>query len=146
MLSTTAEYALRAVVYLARHEGEGPVQALELADATDVPLSYMRKVLHELGRAGILHSTRGKHGGFRLGSAPERISLLDVVSRFDRITDRRSCILGRTECSDRDPCPVHEHWKATSERVAAFFSGTTLADVVEDVVGGRSRRKKPRGP
>ena len=132
ILSATAEYAVRAVVHLARDGEGGPVQAQALARATDVPLSYMRKVLHELVRAGILESTRGKHGGFRLAMPPEKLQLLTVVSRFDRIRPGRRCLLGRQECSDQDPCPAHDRWKAAAEEVANFFSETTVADVLGD--------------
>jgi Rrf2 family protein len=132
VLSATAEYALRAVVHLAR-QGEGAaLQAKELAEATDVPLSYMRKILHELARAGVLDSTRGKHGGFKLAVDAEALVLLEVVSRFDRLGRGRRCLLGRQECSDRDPCPVHDRWKAAAEHVATFFGETTVGDVLND--------------
>jgi Rrf2 family protein len=132
MLSQTAEYALRAVVHLARHPDEAPIQAMDLAAATEVPETYLRKVLHELTRAGVLQSTRGKRGGFRLAVPAERLALLTVVRRFDPITDRRKCLLGRYECSDAHPCPAHRRWKSTAERIAAFFGKTTVADVARD--------------
>jgi Rrf2 family protein len=139
ILSQTAEYALRAVVHLARHATEGPVQALELATATDVPENYLRKVLHELARAGVLRSTRGKRGGFQLALPPERLTLLAVVARFDKITERRRCILGRPECSDTHPCPMHQRWKSTAEQIARFFGDTTVADVA---LNGRATRPR----
>jgi Rrf2 family protein len=132
ILSQTAEYALRAVVHLARHPDETPIQAMDLAAATDVPETYLRKVLHELVRAGVLQSTRGKRGGFRLAVPPERLTLLTVVRRFDPITDRRRCLLGRQECSDARPCPAHHRWKSTAEKIATFFGKTTVADVARD--------------
>lgn len=130
LLSQTAEYALRAVVAVAQRDGAAPMQAAELAQATDVPETYLRKVLHELVRAGILRSSRGKHGGFALARPAGDVTLLMIVSHFDAISDRRRCLLGRPECSDRDPCPMHAHWKATAEHVARFFQSTTVADVV----------------
>jgi Rrf2 family protein len=120
------------VVHLARYGTEGPVQATDLAEATGVPENYLRKVLHELVRSGVLRSTRGKHGGFRLAVPASRLSLLTVVGRFDGITERRRCLLGRQECSDVNPCPMHERWKATAEQIARFFGSTTVADVAGD--------------
>lgn len=153
ILSQTAEYALRAVVHLARHTGEEPVQALDLATATKVPENYLRKVLHELVRGGVLQSSRGKRGGFRLAVPAERLTLLAVITRFDRLTERRRCLLGRAECSDADPCPLHHRWKAMAERLARFFGTTTVADVVADQrrsdAAGRRREKAvggARGP
>ena len=66
MLSSTAEYALRAVLYVAQHAAGGPVRVSEIASALKLPQNYLSKILHELTKSGILVSTRGKHGGFQL--------------------------------------------------------------------------------
>lgn len=93
-------------------------------------------------RAGVLRSTRGKRGGFQLAMPADRLTLLAIVGRFDRLTDRRRCLLGRQECSDAHPCPMHDRWKATAEQIARFFGSTTVADVVADApAGGRLKRK-----
>lgn len=130
MLSGTAEYALRAVVYIARRGADVPVQADGLAEAVDVPRNYLGKILHQLVRARILRSTRGKNGGFRLARAPKDVTLLEIASLFDRIEGRRRCLLGRSECSDVHPCPVHQRWRETSELISQFFRETTLADAI----------------
>ncbi|HWA59697.1 MAG TPA: Rrf2 family transcriptional regulator [Gemmatimonadales bacterium] len=128
MLSQTAEYALRAVLTLAV-EPEGILGAAELAARLDVPRNYLSKTLHQLARAGVLESTRGKSGGFRLGRDPRRITLLEVVQPFDDISARRVCLLGRPVCSDHVACAAHTRWKAVSERNAEFFRETTVADL-----------------
>ena len=130
MLSGTAEYALSAVVHIARQRGDAPVTANELSNALAVPRNYISKVLHELVRAGVLKSTRGKRGGFRLAVKADELPLLRVVSLFDGIGERRRCLLGRPECSERNPCPVHYRWKAVAEEIARFFNETTVADVL----------------
>jgi len=131
VLSGTAEYALRAAVHLAREGSRRPLRAEDLAEAVDVPRNYLGKILHELVRAGVLRSTRGKRGGFQLAVPPAELPLLRIVSPFDSIQPRRRCLLGRPECNDRSPCPVHHRWRATSEQIAAFFRETTLADVLD---------------
>ncbi len=131
VLSGTAEYALRAAVHLAREGAKTPVRAEDLAEAVDVPRNYLGKILHELVRAGVLRSTRGKRGGFQLAVPPAELPLLRIVSPFDDIQPRRRCLLGRPECNDRAPCPVHHRWRATSEQIATFFRDTTLADVLD---------------
>ncbi len=130
MLSGTAEYALRAVVYLAGCGTDGPVRAAELARAVEVPANYMGKILRELARAGILKSARGKRGGFQLAVAADQLPLLSVVSQFDRLGEARKCLLGRTKCSDRDPCSTHEQWGKVAELIDEFFRDTTVADVM----------------
>jgi Rrf2 family protein len=129
MLSGTAEYALRAVVYLAGCGAETPVRAVELARAVDVPANYMGKILHELARAGILKSARGKRGGFQLAAAADQLPLLSVVAQFDKLGEERKCLMGRAKCSDHDPCATHERWGQVAERIDEFFRNTTVADV-----------------
>ena len=131
MLSGTAEYALRATVYLARQPGGALVSAGELAEATGIPRNYLSKILHDLGRAGILTAARGKHGGFQLASPPDQLTLFDVVSRFDTSGSDGRCLLGRPECSDTAPCPAHHRWRGVREQLSKFFHETTLADMLD---------------
>ena len=129
MLSHTAEYALRAVLYLAERGHPGSIPVDEMADALGIPANYLSKTLQVLVRARVLSSLRGPHGGFQLAVAPEDLSLMRVVAPFDPVVERRRCLLGRPDCSDRNPCAAHDRWKATAEKVANFFRSTTVADV-----------------
>lgn len=128
MLSQTSEYALRACLHLAREGEDGPVRVDDIAKTLDVPRNYLSKILHELGRDGILESTRGPRGGFELALPPEEISLAMIVGHFDPefLSDEGRCILGRMRCSDRDPCAVHTRWKGVAVRMRAFFRNTSL--------------------
>lgn len=130
-LSQTAEYALRAVLYLAEHGEARPVQVGQMAEALRIPRNYLSKILHLLARDGVLSSSRGKQGGFRLAIPPERLMLLRVVGPFDRFEARRACLLGRPQCSDRTACAAHTRWKDVSERLTMFFRETTVADLLQ---------------
>lgn len=129
-LSQTAEYALRAVLAIAKEANGRAVGAARIAEELGIPANYLSKTLHQLARAGILESTRGKLGGFRLARPGARITLLEVVGEFDDIRGKRSCLLGRTTCSDHSPCIAHHRWKEVAETQAAFFRNTTVADLV----------------
>ena len=130
MLSSTAEYALRAVLYVAQHATEAPVRVAQVASALKLPQNYLSKILHELTRSGVLVSTRGKHGGFRLARPADHLSLHAIVNRFDRIEARRTCLLAAKSCADRHACAVHWRWKAISEQVVRFFRDTTVAELL----------------
>jgi Rrf2 family protein len=134
VLSHTAEYALRTVLYIAEHGDAGPVRVHQIAAALRIPRNYLSKTLHRLAQAGILTSSRGKGGGFKLAMPAERLHLIGVVGLFDEMGAGRRCLLGRPVCSDRTACRAHERWKATGEAVADFFRDTTVADLLE---GGR---------
>jgi Rrf2 family protein len=142
ILSQTAEHALRAVLYLAQQDGEQLARVHEIAAELEIPRNYLSKILHTLARSGILASTRGKTGGFRLAVEPGRLPLIDIVREFDDVTDRRQCLLGRPVCSDRTACAAHQRWKDTSERVAAFFRDTTIAELLKDGPAGRNLAAK----
>jgi Rrf2 family iron-sulfur cluster assembly transcriptional regulator len=129
MLSQTAEYALRAALYLAADASGDPVRVADMARALGIPQNYLSKILYQLAREGVLASVRGKHGGFRLAVAPEHLALLRIVAPFDRLDDRRRCLLGRPQCSDRTACAVHTRWKDVAERLVTFFRETTVADL-----------------
>jgi Rrf2 family protein len=139
MLSQTAQYALRTVIRLAAgNEARWTVE--QLAEELDVPRNYLSKTLHLLARAGVVESTRGKHGGFRLRLAPHRITLREVVAPFEEV-GLRVCLLGKGTCSDRHACPAHARWKAVSDSMATFFSRTTIAELME-VPGGAPLRPR----
>jgi Rrf2 family protein len=130
MLSQTAEYALRAVLYVAEHAADRPVRVAEMAGALGIPRNYLSKILHQLARTGVLVSLRGKAGGFQLGVRPNRLALGAVVMPFDRIEQRRRCLLGRPQCSDHTACGAHVRWKDVADAVADFFRDTTVADLL----------------
>jgi Rrf2 family protein len=143
MLSQTAEYALRAALYLAQ-DPTRTARVGELAEALAVPQNYLSKTLHQLARTGILASTRGKHGGFRLSRPPEDIQLFEIVAPFERIADQRECLLGRAICSDVTPCAAHSRWKSVKETTNAFFRETTLKDLLHTNVQLPAPARRPR--
>ena len=133
MLSDTAEYALRATLYIAQHaDGDRLVRTEEAAEALGVPRNYLSKILHVLARHGVLSSTRGPLGGFRLAHAADEMPLYRILEPFDPVGPQRTCILGRAECNDGNPCPAHRCWKDISEKVLAFFRKTTVGDLLRE--------------
>ncbi len=134
MLSQTAEYALRAVLFIAEREN-GPIRVGDVAEGLGIPQNYLSKILHTLARSGVLNSTRGVHGGFQLAVPADELSLFTVVTPFDQLDQRRQCLLGRSQCSDRTACAAHHRWKEVADAVSDFFNTTTVADLIGD--GGR---------
>ncbi len=135
ILSQTAQYGLRAVLYLSEHDTEGPLRVEDIANALDVPRNYLSKILHVLARAGMLTSTRGPHGGFVLSRRADSLTLDEVVRHFDDFPTERRCVLGHEICSDTTPCAAHERWKEVATSVRAFFRETTVADLADIAEG-----------
>lgn len=129
LLPQTAEYAMRAVLHIAACEHDRPVRAGDLAGALEVPPNYLSKTLHQLARAGVLASTRGPAGGFRLAVPAERLTLERIVSTFGAADERR-CLLGHGVCGEAPACAVHARWAPIAAQMGHFFSATTVADLL----------------
>ncbi len=136
MISQTAEYALRAIVHLATVASNGDFEgtqspvvlqtAQQIATATQVPLSYLSKVLQTLARAGLIISQRGAGGGFSLARSPDEITVYDVVQTVDPIQRIASCPLG-LEAHQDFLCPLHARLDAATAIVEQSFRDTTIA-------------------
>ena len=130
MLSSTSDYALRAVLFLARQEGKGVRRADEIADATAAPRNYMAKTLNVLVKAGIVTSARGPQGGFALASEPATITLAHVIDCFDEPRPHTRCLLGANACDPAHPCDAHRRWTAITSARRAPLATTTIADLL----------------
>lgn len=130
MLSQTAEYALRAVVCLASRPGK-PMVTPDIARATRVPAGYLAKVLQMLGRAGIVRSQRGLHGGFVLDRPPDRLSTLEVINTVDPVKRIGSCPLGLERHGTR-LCPLHRRLDQVLAEAEAAFASFTVQDLVSE--------------
>lgn len=129
MLSATAQYALRALGYLASQDSDTVVLGRELAEQTGVPASYLSKILLLLNRAGLVQAARGTGGGYRLARLPDEISLIEIVDPIDNVRRLDDCVMGLEECSEESPCAMHEWWKRVRTDYLNMLQGTSLADV-----------------
>jgi Rrf2 family protein len=114
-------------VWLADH-GEGQTTQ-QIAEATQVPASYLSKVLQSLQRAGVVQGRRGAGGGFTLARAAADITVLDVVQAVDPITRIETCPLGIASHGVH-LCPLHRKLDDAIGHVAAAFRGTSLAELI----------------
>jgi len=130
VLSSTADYALRAILLLARHRDGRARRADEIARATGAPRNYMAKTLNALAKAGLLTSARGPAGGFMLASDPDSISIARVIACFDETRPQHRCLLGSAPCDPVHPCAAHGRWTAIAEARRAPLAHTTVADLL----------------
>ena len=128
MISQTAEYALRAMVFLAMNKDE-PQITEKIAAVTKVPPGYLSKVLQSLSRAGLVKSQRGLGGGFVLSGEPSSITILEIVNSVDPIKRIESCPL------DLDThgivlCALHKRLDEAISLVENAFRSTTLEEIL----------------
>jgi Rrf2 family protein len=127
MISQTAEYALRAIVYLA--DQAVPRTTAQIAETTRVPAGYLAKVMQGLSRAGLVNSQRGLNGGFTLAHDPRELSILAVVNAVDPIQRFAECPLG-IPSHGRRLCPLHSRLDQAAAMVEEAFSGTMVAELL----------------
>ncbi len=129
MISLTAEYALRAVVWLAAHPDRS-MTSHEIAEAVDVPGGYLAKILQGLGRAGILHSQRGLGGGFALAHTPSALTLWDVVEAVDPVRRVKNCSPGSSKGAGQ-LCPLHQQIDNAAAAAERVLSGCKLSKLID---------------
>lgn len=129
-VSQTAEYALRAVAWLAQKPGE-PQTTQQLSEATKVSATYLPKVFQHLIRAGLISGQRGVGGGYTLTRDPEMVTLLDVVDCVDPIVRIERCPL-HLQTHGMNLCPLHRVLRDAIDEVRKRLGTTTIADVVRD--------------
>jgi len=135
MISQTAEYALRSVVCLA----STPKTALtteKIAKITKVPGSYLSKVLQALGRAGIVRSQRGLHGGFSLAKPAEELSLLEVINAVDPLKHIDKCPLGLGQHGS-NLCPLHKRLNDSIKMIEKAYQKSSIGDLLKEPTESR---------
>ncbi len=131
MLTKSGLHAVRAVVALAKLPEGTYAGAVRIAREIGAPQTYLGKLLQTLAREGLVESQKGLGGGFRLARDPRNINVLDVVEPFEHVSRWTGCILGRPECSDTDPCAIHDRWKAVRDAYLRMLRRATIAELVD---------------
>jgi Rrf2 family nitric oxide-sensitive transcriptional repressor len=134
VVSLTAEYALRAVIYLSAANGE-PRTVHQVAEATHVPPDYLSKVLQELSKHGLVRSQRGLYGGFTLLRDPAELSVLEVVNAVSPLQRIKQCPLrgvnGRPEPEPELLCPLHQLLDDAVADMERKFSDASIGSLLQ---------------
>jgi Rrf2 family transcriptional regulator, cysteine metabolism repressor len=156
LFSTKAEYGVRLMIELGRQPGSTPVSLNSVAEAEHLPLSYLEHLVAKLRKAGLVTSTRGAHGGYRLAKPATEIRMDDVVQALEGQIAPMECFHetpeGRVLCSHEDNsaggCATKLLWTRVQNGVTKALAGTTLAELVEfsaphPVSASEARAKPP---
>ncbi|HVX34359.1 MAG TPA: Rrf2 family transcriptional regulator [Solirubrobacterales bacterium] len=139
LFSTKAEYGVRLMIELGRQPGSTPISLNSVAEAEHLPLSYLEHLVAKLRKAGLVTSTRGAHGGYRLAKPATEIRMDDVVQALEGQIAPMECFHetpeGRVLCSHEDDgaggCATKLLWTRVQNGVTKALAGTTLAELVE---------------
>lgn len=131
MIAKTTAYGIRALAYLAKQEPGRPCELRKIAEGEQIPPVYLRKILSQLRRHRLVHSTKGIHGGYQLSKPPETIILWDVFRVLDPEPDVDMCVLGHGVCDPRYPCPLHEDWEQLRRQFIELLQSRTISEVAD---------------
>ena len=149
IFTTKAEYGVRLLVELGRQEDAGPISLKAIAEGEGLPLAYLERIVALLKKSGLVESTRGAHGGYRLARPAAEITMDEVVLALEGAVAPMSCFVddredGRVLCShleDGNACATKLLWTRVQGGVIRALQQTTLQELVEfaGAPGGRDR-------
>lgn len=129
-ITLTADYALRAVVYIAANCDERCVPAAELARTQQIPTIYVSKVLQTLVRADIVATSPGRRGGAKLSRCPSKISVLEVVEAVDGPIAVNHCLNGKGRCSRTAMCEMYPFWIKTRDELVKTLEQARISEFI----------------
>ena len=133
IFSRACEYGIRAVLHLAAQSEDRPILVRDIARALEIPFPFLAKVVQILTKQGLLVSRKGPGGGVVLARPTEELTLLQVVEAIDGLDLTRACVLGIPECSDDEPCPLHEHWGEIREHIVDMLENQNIFQTMEQL-------------
>ena len=134
MLSKKAQYAIKALGYLATRYSEGPILISDIAEKKKIPLKFLENILLELKKADLLESKKGKGGGYFLKAAPEQTNLATVIRIVDGPISMLPCVslyfYKRCEDCDQERCRINGLFSEARDAVLGVLEKKTLQDLV----------------
>jgi len=134
-LTQYTDYSLRTLIYLGLRRNQLSTIA-EISENYQISRNHLVKVVHQLGTQGLIDTVRGKGGGIRLASPPDKINIGDVVRRFES--------LALVECfSDKDTCAISSscHLRSVLQEAMGSFMDVLDRYTLEDLLVNQKKMK-----
>ena len=137
MLSQKARYALRAMLHLANQKRDEPTLIGEIAEEQNVPKKFLELILLDLKKRGLVHSVRGRNGGYVLGRDPDEISFAEVIRIIDGPLALAPCASRKAyrkceDCLDVRTCSIRKALIIARDATANVLEGISLSDAIAD--------------
>ena len=131
VLRRNTDYALRAMVNLASHWGQGPISTRAVSQEMDIPYQLACKLMQRLHKAKLLKSCMGPKGGFRLNREPSKIHLLEIIEAIQGPVILNRCLVDVSACVRQPSCPVSRKLAKLQRSLEEFLSGITLDELLK---------------
>lgn len=131
-LSTRSRYGLRALIYIAKNQREeNPISVRKIAEAEEIPLRYLERIMRILSQKGYVRAEVGAEGGYYLKVPPENIRVLDVVEALEGRINLVDCLHGM-RCKKIETCPTRPLWMEMTKSLKETLAKYTLADFLRE--------------
>ena len=130
-LSTRTRYATRAILELAEHFGQGPLQTRVIAKHQEISVKYLEQIMSALKSAGIIRSQRGAKGGYVLSQEPEKIKLSEIFDIFEGPMVTVECVNNEKYCDKADDCVARQVWREIQKAIKGILESITLQDALD---------------
>ena len=132
MFSNSTTYALRSILYMLKNGNENRYTVVQMAKELAIPQPFLSKILQQLSKSKIISSSKGRGGGFFLSKADLQRPLLDVIVCIEGENVFKNCILGLRECSDKNPCILHNHYKGFRDGICKDICNRSIEDLLKN--------------
>ena len=129
-ITRQADYAVRAVLHLARAGNSERSATSLIAKEQNIPPSFLAKIISQLSIAGLLHTSRGARGGVTLAREPGEITLLEVVEAIDGPIQLNECVTNEGVCTFEANCPIRPVWCDAQDELVKRLKNTNFADML----------------
>ena len=133
---------MEALTYLGGQPSGKRTGAREIAAATRIPMPFLWKILRQLSQEKLVQSFRGVRGGYELARPAGRIVVSEILRASPDTDLANSCMLGRAQCNDVTPCPLHSYWKGIRQEIRDVLERTTLADLARKARKSSGKRSR----
>ncbi|UCF43167.1 MAG: Rrf2 family transcriptional regulator [Planctomycetota bacterium] len=141
VLRRNTDYALRAMVNLARHYGRESVSTKQIASQENISYQLACKILQRLHNAKLVESCMGPKGGFRLSREPSKINLLELIRATQGPVQLNRCLLGVSECPRRPKCTVSNRLAELQRHIDGYLGAITLDELSTSRLMKKSKTK-----
>lgn len=131
IIRRNTDYALRLMVSLASHWGQGPRSTRDVSNTMDIPYQLACKLMQQLHKSSLVESCMGPKGGFKLSREPEKIHLLEITEAIQGPISLNRCLLDASSCSQQPSCPISKKLTGLQEYIEGFFEDITLAELLK---------------
>ncbi len=133
-ISSRCEYGLRAMIYLARTVSADPVPLTEIARREDMPIAFLERILARLREGGLVASTRGASGGYRLSRSAGTISVADIVTAIEGPLSLVGCLPDEGGCARAGCCASQAVWRRLDDAISRALGDISLDELSVEAI------------